>query len=253
MKDIIKSNFNLLFNNILSSFGNQFFERSIKYNELLKINNLYDNLKYSLFQTSSYYLNLFDNNEIKTFPKELKKIFNLGDIELLIEKNNNNLLEILSTRIKELINDTKDNLINEYLSFIKNDTFITYSFNQNIRQMIDNNCDLILPDIENEYNNTLYSYLNDSFIVPYNLIINEKTNEIIDYINETRNKLMNHIDNHLTLESENILEEKNLLIKKILDLINDYNSTNEIFLMPDELIIFLNNLGRNYIKILKKK
>jgi hypothetical protein len=248
MKDIIKSNFNLLFNNILSSFGNQFFERSIKYNELLKINNLYDNLKYSLFQTSSYYLNLFDNNEIKTFPKELKKIFNLGDIELLIEKNNNNLLEILSTRIKELIDDTKDNLINEYLSFIKNDTFITYSFNQNIRQMIDNNCDLILPDIENEYNNTLYSYLNDSFIVPYNLIINEKTNEIIDYINETRNKLMNHIDNHLTLESENILEEKNLLIKKILDLINDYNSTNEIFLMPDELIIFLNNLGRNYIK-----
>ena len=248
LKHIIQSNFNLLFNNIISSFGNDFLERSISFNEYYRINDLYDNLKYSLFQTSSFYLNEFDNHKTNTFPKELKKIYKLNNIELLIQNMSNNLLNLLSSKITEFINDTKDNIIDYYLSFMKGDSFITNSFSQSIKEIINEKFELALNDIENGYTHTLNIYLKDSFIVPYKEIVNKETNEIIDYVKETKNKLMNHIDNYLTLESENVLEEINIKINNILELINDYNSFLKDFKIPDELVHFFNDFGTNNIK-----
>jgi hypothetical protein len=248
IKNIIKSNFNSIIKKLLSSFGNEYYERSVKYNEYFRINDLFDNLKYSLFQTSSFYLNEFDNNETNTFPKELKNIYKFNNIELLIQKKNKDLLELLNTKIIEFIHGTKEQLINKYISFMKTDADISLSFSQTIRQMINNNYDLLLNDIENDYTSTLNAYLNDSFIEPYSIIIDEETNEMIDYVNEIRNQLMEQTDDYFTLESEIVLEEINLQINNILDLINEYNSMQNDFKIPDELVTFLNNFGANNIK-----
>ena len=248
IKNIIKSNFNILFNNILSSSGNEYFERAIKFNEYFRINDLYDYLNYSLIQTSEYYLRELDINENNTLPKELKKIYNFNNIELLIQKNKNYLLDLLNKKIEELINDSKDHLITNYLSYMKDDIFITLGFSKDIREMINNNFNNSSTDIEKDYSATLKTYLNDNFVVPYTNIINEKTNLITDYINEKRNLIKEHLDNYLTLESEIILDEINLQINKILDLINEYNSNFNIFKMPDEFIQFLNDYGTNNIK-----
>ena len=68
LKNIIKLNFNNLTNNIISTFGIDFFERQLKYNKLFRILNLYDNLGYSISQTMSYYLDL-NLEGINNLPK----------------------------------------------------------------------------------------------------------------------------------------------------------------------------------------
>ena len=51
INQIIKSNFNKSLDNIISSFGNDFFERAFKFNEYFRVKDLYNNIEYSLFQT----------------------------------------------------------------------------------------------------------------------------------------------------------------------------------------------------------
>ena len=72
IQGIIKDNFDELLNNIIPTFGNQFFERIIKYNENFKISSLYDNLKNSLAQTLSYYIALNIYRDVDSLPKYLK-------------------------------------------------------------------------------------------------------------------------------------------------------------------------------------
>ena len=89
LQNIIKSNFNNLLNNIIPSFGNDFFERIIKYNENFKISSLYNNLKFSLLETLTYYLSLYDSTNITALTKDLKlKIFTLNNIDSIIENRN---------------------------------------------------------------------------------------------------------------------------------------------------------------------
>ena len=79
---IIISNFNNLLNNLIPSFGNEFFDRIIFNNENFKINSLYDNSKWGLSQTLSYYISIFNFNSIKSMTKDLKlKIFSLNDLD----------------------------------------------------------------------------------------------------------------------------------------------------------------------------
>ena len=65
VQQIIKSNFNNLLNNLIPSFGNDFFDRIIFYNENFKIEGLYDNLIWGLSETLSYYVILLNYNSIK--------------------------------------------------------------------------------------------------------------------------------------------------------------------------------------------
>ena len=53
---IIKSNFKKSLDNIISSFGNDFFERAFKFNEYFRVKDLYNNIEYSLVQTVKYYI-----------------------------------------------------------------------------------------------------------------------------------------------------------------------------------------------------
>ena len=75
---------------------------------------MFDNLAYSITQTISYYLYL-NSSKIDGLPKELKtKLYNLNNIDLLIQENNINLLELLKTKTDEFINDSKNYLVNNY-------------------------------------------------------------------------------------------------------------------------------------------
>jgi hypothetical protein len=72
VKNILESNFKELISEIISSFGNDFFDRIIKYNENFKITGLYNNLKYSLFQAISYYIMINMLEAVDELPKDLK-------------------------------------------------------------------------------------------------------------------------------------------------------------------------------------
>ena len=251
VNQIIKSNFNTSLINIISSFGNDFFERSFKYNEYFKINDLYDNLEYSLDQSVNFYLSKI--NELKNIsnkiPKELKeRIYNLNNIELLVVENNNYLMEKINLKNEEFVSDLKDDLINSYIDFMGSDSFIYDSFTQNIRQIIYNNLNIARSSIEEEYTDILKSYLKEKFTLSYNETLNEKSDKLINLINNYRNTLMIELDNLTNLESENILEEINYQIEKIYHSIDDYNYHINRFKFPEEFEEYLNEFGLKNIK-----
>ena len=249
MINIIKSNFNKSLDNIILSFGNDFFERYFKYNEYFKIKDLYNNLKYSLEQTIKYYITEnYEFNEINTeLPKELKnKLFNLNDMESLIIKNKNNLLELFNEKINDFINNSKDDLINKYITFMGSEAMISMSFDDNIIQILNNLLNSVKPDIQDEYINILNYYLNEKFIYSYYNILNDETTNLINMINDCKNQLNLEMDDLFVLESENILEDINIQINNTLESINDYNLYN--FILPEEFITYLNNFGKNNIK-----
>ena len=63
-----------LLNNVIPTFGNEYFERIIKYNENFKISALYDNIRYSLTETLLYYISLELCADVTSLPKDLKII-----------------------------------------------------------------------------------------------------------------------------------------------------------------------------------
>ena len=172
---MIISNFNNLLNNLIPSIGNEFFDRIIFNNEYFKINSLYDNLKWGLSQTLSYYISIFNFNSIKSMTKDLKlKIFSLNDLDQVIDKNNKKILELLNIKIEEFIKDSRIQLKEKYISFIKNDVSINSAFNKAIKKKIDDNINLIIPNIENKYNRLLNKYMKERLIDSYIKVLNEK-------------------------------------------------------------------------------
>ena len=194
---IIISNFNNLLNNLIPSFGNEFFDRIIFNNEYFKINSLYDNLKWGLSQTLSYYISIFNFNSIKSMTKDLKlKIFSLNDLDQVIDKNNKKILELLNIKIEEFIKDSRIQLKEKYISFIKNDVSIKSAFNKAIKTKIDDNINLIIPDIENKSNRLLNKYMKERLIDSYIKVLNEKSNEMIITIKEQREFIKAEFDDY---------------------------------------------------------
>ena len=93
---------------MIPTFGNDFFEKIIFYNENFKINNLYDNLKWVLEETVSYYINIFNNNSIKSLTKDLKlKIFSLNNLDKIIEKKNKQIIENFNIKFNDFTYEYK--------------------------------------------------------------------------------------------------------------------------------------------------
>lgn len=175
---IIKSNFNKPLDHIISSYGNDYFERTFKSNQYFRLKDLYDNLKFTLVQTAKYYLSIIKelNETINELLKELKeKLCNLNNIDLLIINNKDYLMELINIKATEFIDILKDKLINDYIEFMINDAFLSASFSESIRQILNDNLNSVRKDIETEYVNILKYYLNEKFIVSYNEELNKET------------------------------------------------------------------------------
>ena len=70
----------------IPSFGVDFFERILKFNEIQKINLLYRHLKHSLAQTITYYIVTASIHESIHLPIDIKlKLFNLNDLDSTVK------------------------------------------------------------------------------------------------------------------------------------------------------------------------
>ena len=69
------NNFKTLIDNFIPTFGVDFFERILKYNEIQKINVLYFNLRYSFIETIIYYTGLAAVHQNIKLPVEIKLNF----------------------------------------------------------------------------------------------------------------------------------------------------------------------------------
>ena len=249
LKEIIRSNFNKLLNNIIPSFGKEFFEKIIKYNENFKILTLYDNIKYSLLQTLAYYSTIKDFNSVNTLPKDLKlKLYTLNNLDVILENKNRQVLELLNSRIESFIQDSKKYIIRNYSSFLKEDAYINSKFSNEIVKKKSEAINEAVSGMEIDYTNLLNIYLKEKFLSSYTETINTQLNNMAKIIEEQKESLRLKIDNIFTLDPDSILNEINLQTNITLQSINLYNSHFNSFKISDELKEYLNNFGNLKVK-----
>ena len=249
IQNIIKSNFDDLLNNIIPTFGNQFFERIIKYNENFKIISLYNNLKYTLSQTLLYYVSLNAYADVDEIPKDLKnRLYNLNNLDLTVEKKNKQILKHLNAKINEFIKESKINIMEKYMSYLQEDVSINNAFKKIILERIDDNLIQMQPEMEKNYQNMLDKYLRERLIDSYSKIMNDKTNEMIKLVNQQKEILKSKIDDLFSLDSDKVLSEVNEKINNTLDSINEYNNYFETFDISNDIINYLNKFGSSTVK-----
>ena len=91
------NNFKTLIDNFIPTFGVDFFERILKYNEIQKINVLYFNLRYSFIETIIYYTGLATVQQNIKLPVEIKlKLFKLNNLffQKIYTTIHNNILSL---------------------------------------------------------------------------------------------------------------------------------------------------------------
>jgi len=245
LKGIMMSNFDDLLKNIIPSFGNDFFDRIIKYNENFKISNLYNTLKYSLIITLAYYRSLYASaGKIKALTKDLKlKIYSLNDLDLIAQKRNNEVLNLLNNKVDEFIIDSKDFITEKYVLFFKNDVSIEKNFTGIVRDEILNNLIELREDFNNNYLNLMNEYFKDKLITIYTKAINEKTKEMVTTVEDLREGLKVNIDDIFSLDPDEVLNDINIKMNYTIKSINKYNTHFDTFKISDNLGNFLNYYG----------
>ena len=126
LKNIIINNFIIIFNNTISSFGNDYFDKYMKNNEIFKISQLINNYKYYLVEELLYYQILYSFKSISyIIPNDLiDKIHNLNDLDKKIVEKCEEILIKVNNYINNFKEIVKRDIIQKYISNIKEDIFI---------------------------------------------------------------------------------------------------------------------------------
>ena len=250
LQNIFKLNFNNLLKNIIPSFGNDFFERIIQYNENFKISSLYNNLKYLITQTILYYNSLYSTKKISAITRDLKlKIYSLNNLDSIVENRNKEVLNLLETKVNEFIIESQEYIIREYKSMIETDLSIELNFNELIYRKVKENINLVQDELEKDYILTLNNYFKNQLIESYTNVMNTKANELLRILKNEREMLKSQIDDLFTIQTDDVLNDINLKINNTLDSIEKFNShlKNNINI-PNELITYLNSYGGTKIQ-----
>ena len=249
LQTIIKSNFDDLLDNLIPSFGNDFFDRIIFYNENFKIDSLYNNLKWGLAETLTYYVSIFSLNSISSLTKDLKiKIFSLNDLDQVISKRNKEILDLLNVKINEFIEDSKNVLIERYIYYLREDVSIESAFDNVIQNKIDENLNIVISDIREKYNLILNKYLKDKIIDKYTKVFNDKTNEIIITVKDQREYIKSKFDDLFTVDPDDVLDDINIKLNNTKNAINEYKEYFNSIEISQDLISYVDNFGDNKIK-----
>ena len=246
----LKSNFNSFINNFIPSFGIDYFEKILKYNEIQKIKSLYKNLKYSLTQTVIYYIALCKIHTFIMFPDNLKyKILSLNDIESTIRSNNNKILSSLNSKLDEFIKNTKNYIVEKYITEIKIDPYIieAFKFNDKITTYIGQILDGKRYIFEDEYINKMNNYIRNPFIQEYSKTLNKETNEMLVFIENNMDSAKINLNKIFTLKSDDILSEIEKKLNNTLKSIEAYNLHFNSFIIPDRVKKFLEQYILNTI------
>ena len=249
LKERITSNFEDLLNNVIPTFGNEYFERIIKYNENFKISALYDNIRYSLTETLLYYISLKLCTEVTSLPKDLKiRLFNLNDLDSTLANINNKIIEIFEKNVAEFIKESRISIIDKYLSYLKNDDEISQSFNINVLKKINDSLTVSMPEMGKIYEKKLEKYLTEKLESSFKKLMNDKTKDMIRFVNEKKMTLKSKLEGLFSLDSDQVLIDINQKINTTLESINNYTEYFNSFEIPNNIKEFLNNYSASYIK-----
>ena len=258
----IKNNFKIIIDNFVPSFGKDYFDRILNYNEIQKIQGLYNNLKYSLLETNSYYI-LLCKNYIKTLsssqlPEDIKlKLLNLNNIDAVIKSKNDLIISTLNSKMDEFFKDTKNYIVEKYINGMKNESNIKLNFKDNIIAIIEEILDGNRYIFENEYMNMMNNLIKNPFIEQYKITLNKETNEMNYFIKQLMEQLKPQLNKIFTLNTDNELKDIENKLNKTVRAVEAYNSHFKSFKISDQVKIYLEDFGKDiiyskyqYIKIL---
>ena len=246
--EYMEKNFKIIIENFIPSFGKDYFERIIKYNEIQKIKSLYNNLKYSFTQTINYYIKLCSQNPSITLPEDLKnKILVLNNIDSLINSLNNEEILQLNKKLNNIIEETKDYLVDKYIYYIKVDSTIELSFDKEKKKIIYDLLDDSIEIFENEYYNLINNYIIKQFKEQFINLLNEESNNMLACIEEKKNLLNITIAPLNIIKIDYVLSDIENVLNNITNAINDYNTHFHSFKISEEIPQLLNNYCKDKI------
>ena len=248
VQQVIQTSFNDFLDNLLPTFGTQFFERVIAYNENFKLNNLFDNLRWTFAESISFIEVLDFFNNINKITKDLKiKIYRMNDFDSKILLNNKEILKILNQKADKFIEDSGKFITEQYSSFLINDANILLAFDDNIKSLINFTFNICMEKVGEEYERRIRKDLKEKLIDTYTQVLEKRSSVLIREINKQKEYLKIILDNIPALDSDSVLNEINLQINITSDSIEEYKSHLKTFKIYQELITYLNNFGTREI------
>ena len=248
IKQAIEYNFNDLFNNLVPSFGNEFFERIIEYNENFKIRTLFDNLEWGVSESISYIEIMDILNQINQITKDLKlKIYKMNDIDTQILKYNNIILDSLKKKSDKFISDSIEEIINKYEEKIINNDYMELYFSPEIVRIIKSVFSNETQVIENDYREMIEKYLKEKLIEYYKIMLEELTEGILKIINNRRSYLKTILDDIDSIDPDDVLNEINSKKNITNETLSEYKQHLNQFKISNELVDYLYNFVENEI------
>ena len=251
LEEIIYNNFNKLINNVILTFGKEYFERVMKYNENFRITNLYQNLKYSLAVSMQYYSSLYSlKKKYGTLTKDLKlKLYKLNDLNLIAQEKNDIILNNLEKDIDDLIKNSFNYILETYKEYLENDASLEMYFTNTTITQIKSKVSEMNSTLSKYYKDLLNKECKSKFIDSYTKVMNAQTNEMIQIVEDLKIQIRLTIDDLFTVDIEKILNQTNYLLNLTLDSIKEYEVNFQSFKFPENLISFFDSYGDNKIQV----
>ena len=244
LEKVIENNFNNLISYLVPSFGRNYFDKIVKYNENFKITGLYNNIKYSLSDTLAYYISFAFS--ISALPEDLKKrLFELNNFDSTLKNNNEELLKKVNEALDEFISQITKFIKEKYSSSYLNEFSVEPNLNKNVLSLIKSKIRDVDSSINKICKNTLNKYIKEPFMKSYINLINKKTNEIIGFVNEQKETLRQFIYEKPIINSDSVLNNSNEKLNKLEASIDEYYKHFKNFTFDIEIIEFLNTYGKD--------
>ena len=242
------NNFKTLMNNFIPSFGVDFFERILKFNEIQKIKMLYNNLKYSLSETIIYYIGMAEIYKDIHLPVDIKlRLFNLNNLDSVVKEKNDLIISTLNGKLDGYFEETKNYITTKYINdMIINEEF-DLKFNTDLKDIIKGLISGNIQYYENIYINMMKEYIKSPFIEEYKIVLNNATKDMKDFVEDSKIELKANLDNIFSLDSDSILADTQTKLNKTKTAVEDYNAHFATFKISEEVINFLDNFGNDYL------
>ena len=248
MSTNLYNNFKQIIDNFIPSFGKDYFEGLLKYNEVQKIKSLYANLQYSLGITLTYYIFLTYSNSMTLLPEDLEiKMMTLNHIESLVDKKNDEIISLLYSKFDEFLELTKNNLVEIYINYIKEDYSLKNRFNTNIKDLLSSILESKRYIFEDEYINMMNTYIKNPFIEQYTKTLKDSTDEMLNFIFENKEVFRLELEGLLHMNKDETLKNIDAKINDTLKLVEKIKTYFDSFKISTEIEEFLDNFAEKKI------
>ena len=243
-----KINLKKIYIDFIQNFGKDFFDNIFDYNNVQKVKPFYNNLKYSANQTLSYYIELTDLYPDITIPEDLKlNIFSLNNITSTIIEKNNNIINILNSKLNLLFEENRNIFIEKYIYYIKNDGSVKLSFNDKIKSIIDSTLSEKRSVLDKEYSDFINIDIKSPMIEKFKNSLNKESSDTIKTIEDNLKIIKAKFKDVKSVQISSIVNENKNMLNNLIKSITEYKAHGKNFKLSDEVMTFFEEYSSKYL------